>query len=411
MQSAQALAEALVDLREDLAKARQVGLRGRAVADAKRGASALAASEAARAFRGALPMHRPPVLAKACLWLPAAAWSGIARARRRLFLWGALRSSRLRLPVISVGNLTVGGTGKTPHVDWLAVQLGKRGYRAAVLTRGYGRDRPKDLRILAAGSSACPTECGDEPAMLARRFRRRAPKALVAVAADRAAAGRVLDRSGLVDCYVMDDGFQHLRLQRSLDIVLVDATRPFGNGHCLPLGTLREPVSALRHADMIILTRASLGDTPASLREFIRGVNPTAPIFRSRTVVTGLVPIRSTGRDDPSELEQVPVATFCGLGNPTAFQAQVRRAGFTVVADFTFPDHHRYSRRDVEDLARRASEAEAEGLLTSVKDAVNLAAAPELALPAYALQTEIEVRRGERLIEQVCERLWPASSG
>ena len=411
VQSAEALATALVDLTEDLAKARQVGLRGRAVADAKRGASALAASEAARAFWESLPMYSPTALAKACLWLPAAAWSGVASVRMRLFRRGALRSSRLRCPVISIGNLSVGGTGKTPMVEWLTAQLAKRGYRAAVLTRGYGRDRPKDLRILGAGSGASPDDCGDEPVMMARRFHRKAPKALIAVAAARAAAGRVLDRSGLVDCFVMDDGFQHLWLQRSLDIVLVDAMRPFGNGHCLPLGILREPVSALKHADIIMLTRAGAGDTLASLREFIRGVNPTAPIFRSRTVVTGLVPIGSDGRDAPSELGQVPVATFCGLGNPTAFQAQVRRAGFTVVADFTFPDHHRYSRRDVEDLVRRASEAEAEGLLTSVKDAVNLAAAPELALPAYALQTEIEVHRGERLMEQVCERLWPESSG
>ncbi len=395
------LPSVFADLAADTARREAVGQAGQSWARAQQGASARASAEAIRLYRSALPRRPPSIRALLALRLPSAIWGAIARLRRSLYGSGLLSSNRLSTPVVSVGNLTVGGTGKTPVVAWLVERLASAGHAAAVLTRGYGRSAAGLTHMLRAGEEADPRIVGDEPAILARRFAASAPRTLVAVGADRCANGRLVEKGGGIDFLVLDDGFQHMQLERSLNVVLLDGSQPFGNGYLLPLGRLREPPSSLKGADIVLVTRVDPELDYSRLHAAVREWNPHAPILHAETAVRGLVDLRSDTADTLDALAGKRVAAFCGIGNPLAFWMQTRKLGCEIVLRRAYRDHHRYTPRDLAHLRRAAGAAEAEAFLTTVKDSMNLGAALELELPAYALQIDLEIDRPEELLARV----------
>lgn len=266
-------------------------------------------------------------------------------------------SVTLPVPVLSVGNLTAGGTGKTPLVIDLVGRLEQMGRNPAVLSRGYkgGTVEPNDEE---------------------RLIRRRCPSVVCLADPDRARAGeKAIERFG-ADVLVLDDGFQHRRLARTLDVVVVDATCPFGHGHVLPRGLLREPPQGLRRADVIILTRCDQVSRAAleRLQGRLARLSPDATRLSSRHRVVGVKTLE--GREWNGSPEGKRAALFAGIGHPVAFLTTVREMGIEVVGTKWFPDHHRYSSGDVAALQRQGAFPPHELLLTTEKDAVKLVDLP-----------------------------------
>lgn len=395
-----ALARKLVELASDAPQRESIGGKGKERAESLRGASERTANQVATFYAAALTRQPPSALAALTLGPISLLWSFFGELRRSAHAKGLLTSRRLSLPVISVGNLTVGGTGKTPAVAWLVERLAERGLASAVLTRGYRRTSRDRVSLHSASSSADPSAMGDEPAMLSRHFVAAAPNTIFAISADRYRAGRAVESKNAIHFLVLDDGFQHLRLQRSLNIVLVDCSNPFGNGFCLPLGRLREPVESLRHADIALLTRALPGSTHARLCARIREINPGVRIFRSRMTTRGLIDLDTGDPADLGSLRGERVGVFCGIGNPSAFHRQVSETGAEIVFTRDFKDHYRYAQSDLDSLSEAVVAADASALVTTAKDAMNLCG---LTLPMrlYVLEIELTVDDPERLLELV----------
>jgi len=323
-------------------------------------------------------------------------YGGIVRARAALYKRGTFRRSRLDAPVISVGNITTGGTGKTPLVAWLAGVLAREGRKVCILTRGYGRQNASRMVIVSDGKEvqATPDEAGDEPFLLASKLK---GVAAVISNADRKTAGDLAIRQFAVDTFILDDGFQHLRLHRDLDIVTVDATNPWAGGFLLPFGRLREPPSSLRRAGCIILTRTEQVENSEAILKVIADVSDERPVFVSRMQVS-----RFSAAMDASSIKspQNPVAAFCAVGNPQAFFKQLQNEGCELVLKRSFPDHHRYKEREVRMLVEEARLGGARSLVTTEKDAVKLNAF-KFDLPCYVLEIEIAITQEQELLQMI----------
>jgi len=314
---------------------------------------------------------------------------------------GLLKIRRLNRPVVSVGNLTVGGTGKTPLVAFLAEMLLRRGWNPSILTRGYGRRGAKLIAVAPKPERAAnPREVGDEPAWLAKAL----PEVPLVVCADRYKAGLVAEESFNVNVHLLDDGFQHLSLARDIDVVLVDITQEFSNRALLPAGPLREPRSALARAQVIVLTRAELNDASSREREVAR-INPKAKVFHSTTRLLGLVSVESGAACALQSLERKSVFAFCGLGNPEAFFASLRAREFNLMGQAIFPDHHVYSAAELNRLSSRASASRAVALLTTEKDALNFPPTWSAELPVLATVVKAEVREHDAFEQVLCDNL------
>jgi tetraacyldisaccharide 4'-kinase len=302
-----------------------------------------------------------------------------------------------------VGNLSVGGTGKTPLVVLIAKALLAGGHRPCILTRGYGRLGRKRIVVLEPGLGrvADPSEVGDEPAVLARDL----PNVPIIVSADRLLAGTIAEQRFQATVHVLDDGFQHLALFRDLDIVLLDITHRFYDLALLPAGRWREPFSALRRAHWVILTRTELGDA-GEWQARVHAMNPRVRIFRCSTKFAGLVDAR-TGLSEPAEkLLRKKVAAFCGIGNPAAFFADLRGWGFWVVGGSIFPDHHLYRRHELDKLFVRWQSEGVEAVLTTQKDVMNLPPDLNAQWPLFAccIQPQIDERiEFERALQTAVE--------
>jgi tetraacyldisaccharide 4'-kinase len=290
---------------------------------------------------------------------------------------GIFRMRKLPGTVISVGNLTVGGTGKTPMVLWIAERLAAEGKSTAILTRGY--------RGAPSGDARGEPQ-SDEVALLRERL---SGKVKIGVGADRYKNGEVLARHGS-EYFVLDDGFQHLRLSRDADIVLIDATDPFGGGMTLPAGRLREPISALRRADIVVITRSVQAPAPAI--EAMVQRHTKSPIFYAATKLENVlrVPQLAVGLP-PEDWPRARFLAFCGIGNPSAFFEDLRRWGFQVVGERSFPDHHVYDARETADLELAAANCGADALLCTEKDVWNLRHAPFTAMPVYCCRISLEL--------------------
>ncbi|HEX8773065.1 MAG TPA: tetraacyldisaccharide 4'-kinase [Pyrinomonadaceae bacterium] len=315
----------------------------------------------------------------------------VTRARLALYDGGWLRVQRVDVPVISVGNITAGGTGKTPLVEWLAraVALWER-KRVCILTRGYGRSNERERVVVSDGTRLLATarEGGDEPLLLAESL---LGVAAVVSDADRVSAARWAIKNLGSEVFILDDGFQHLRIARDLNIVTVDGTDPFGGGRLLPRGRLREPVRGLKRADLIVVTRAEQAVEIDRLQIELERLSGGRPVLFSRARTRAVRALADTGaseRVSAGSLPQ-PFAAFCAIGNPGAFFAHLRGDGHTLTYTRAFPDHHVYTQADAASLARDAKDAGAELLLTTAKDAVKLRSL-RFDLPCYVLEIELE---------------------
>jgi tetraacyldisaccharide 4'-kinase len=335
----------------------------------------------------------------ATLILPplSAIYSVVTRARMSGYRRGWFSVSKLSAPVISVGNITTGGTGKTPLVEWVCIAVAREtGKKACVLTRGYGRANPQSQVVVSDGNQllASEQEAGDEPYLLARN--------LIGIAAvvsnpDRLAAGEWAIKNLGSQVFVLDDGFQHVSLARDLDIVTIDATNPWGGGNLLPYGRLREPRAGLSRADCIVVTRSEQVEDTVSLNESVQRFAGAIPVFTSRMVTSGIHRLNGESVNNES-LRAQPLAAFCGVGNPESFFNQLRQEGYTPVFTRAFADHHNYSQSDLNRLTKEAKVNGARGLITTAKDAIKLASL-ELELPCYVLEIKISIDDDARLVK------------
>jgi tetraacyldisaccharide 4'-kinase len=313
--------------------------------------------------------------------LPASWFYGLAvRLRNAAYTSGWVRSTRADAAVFSVGNLTAGGTGKTPFVEYLAGFLRERGWLVAVLSRGYG---------------------GDEALLLEENL----PDVPHLQGPDRAALAAVAVEELESEVLVLDDGFQHRRLARDLDVVLLDATCPWGFGHLLPRGLLREPASGLRRADAVVLTRCDQA-TPADLEALRRRVAKLAQgVVVAETVHEPLALLQGSDASTSSQaLRGQAVAAVCGIGNPEAFRRTLAGLGANLVDFRVYPDHHAYTRPDVEELRDWArSLPEDSVVVTTQKDMVKLRLAELGGRPLFALRVGMAFRSGQNELEELLD--------
>lgn len=293
----------------------------------------------------------------------------VVLARIFLYKQGVLKRRKVPGAVISVGNITTGGTGKTPAVIMLARWAADNGFRVVVLSRGYGGKRRKNLLLVSDTENilSCAEEAGDEAFLIARRL----PGVPVLVSKQRHLAAMAAAARWSADLFILDDGFQHVQLERQADIVLLDAGMPFGNGRLLPLGPLREPISQLRRADALILTRSE-NDSGPDPRLSIKEDFPGLSVFRAAHIPEKVVFPRN-GEDRPIEfLAGKRVMAFAGIGRPEAFLKTLKSLGADVVDFLAFGDHHNYGSADIgriSDIARSRSVA---FIVTTEKDWVRI---------------------------------------
>jgi len=319
-------------------------------------------------------------------------YGAVTRTRLSLYRRGTFVTTKLDRPVISVGNITTGGTGKTPLVEWVAKMLAGKGKRPCILTRGYGRKDPHVQVIVSDGYGvlASPMEAGDEPYLLATNL---AGLAAVISSADRIAAGQEAINDFGSDCFVLDDGFQHLRLARDLNIVTIDATNPWGGGSLLPHGRLRESREGLSRADCVVITRCDQVRSLDTLRSEIVKFAGNRPIFHSHMRTSRV----SSLKNGPGALSSpARLAAFCAIGNPSAFFEHLRRSGYELVLHKSFPDHHVFSQEEIDSLIKAAKEAGANSLITTAKDAVKLRTM-SFPIPCYVLEIEISIENADEL--------------
>ncbi len=303
--------------------------------------------------------------------------------RNRLFDLGWKRTHRSGVPVISIGNLTLGGTGKTPAVEHVARFYRELGLRVALLSRGYAghNGRNDEALLLEENLPDVPHLQGPDRVELARRAR-----------------GELHS-----DVLILDDGFQHRRLARDLDIVLIDATQPWGFNRLFPRGLLREPRKNLRRAHVVLLTRCDLvGDRELqALRAEIRGLAPELAVVDSVHRPTQLVScVQETA--PLASLRGQPVAAFCGLGNPQAFRRMLEDLGCRLTAFEIFPDHHRYSRADVDGLRRWARQLPADAqIVTSQKDLVKIRLPKLGGRPLWAVHIQLHITSGQEALDHM----------
>lgn len=305
--------------------------------------------------------------------------------RNSLFDRGVFASRALGAKTISVGNITVGGTGKTPLVAFAAETLFQSGEKVCILTRGYGRENPTERVVVTDGEKILTDakNAGDEPFELAEKL---VGKAIIIADANRVSAGIFAREKFGITAFVLDDAFQHRKVKRDLDIVCIDATKPFGNKKVLPSGILREPLENLKRTDAIVITRANLANEIENLKAEISKYS-NAPIFISHNKFSNFTEINHQPTLN-SQLSTLDSLAFCALGNPNNFFEQLRRENFNLTATETFPDHHFYSQKDIEKIEKKARETGAKILITTAKDAVKLKGL-KTDFPVFTAENEI----------------------
>ena len=352
------------------------------------------------------------------LWIFSVIFRGIVQMRLRLYRKRIFRERALGCLVISIGNLTVGGTGKTPVVEKFARALQSGGRRVAILSRGYKSKKPpffKRLmnrlgseqefvpRIVSNGKELLLDSrmAGDEPYMLANNLK----DVIVLVDADRVKSGvYAIEKMGC-DTLLLDDGLQYLRLKHRLDVVLVDRQAPFGNEHLLPRGTLREPPPNLRRASFIFITKCVPGVDNSDLVERIRKYNRTAEIVECTHSPQYLQHVFNGEQLPLSYLKGRHIGALSAIARPDSFEDGLRKLGAKIELSRHFADHHRFSEKDIAGFIRRCMNRDLDAILTTEKDCVRFPKLKDLELPIYFLRVEIEILSGHESWQQCVDRI------
>ena len=337
-------------------------------------------------------------------------YGAIVWLRMFFFRVGVLRRWPLGVQVISVGNVTAGGTGKTPVVEIFARELTREGRKVAILSRGYRRKEKPFLQRLFSEKIEPPLVVsdgrrvlldsetgGDEPYMLATNL----PGVVVLVDRNRVKSGRYAIRRFNCDTLILDDGFQYQRLKHSHDVVLVDKMNPFGNGNMLPRGVLRENAKNIRRADFIFITKSD--GNSAALRERIRRLNHHAEIIECRHAPKRLKNVYGKTNRDLGWLAGKKVLALSGIAVPQSFENFLRGYGAELVECVRYADHHRYATQEVINVVNHAADLGCDALITTEKDAVRFPKLSTVAVPVYYLRIEIEILRGaDNFHDAVC---------
>jgi tetraacyldisaccharide 4'-kinase len=337
-------------------------------------------------------------LTRGLLTLASHGYGVVVAARNAAYDAGVLPVHRLACRVICVGNLTAGGTGKTPTVLALAQALVRAGATPCIVLRGYAGTRAEPS-VVSDGRTVLLDwrQAGDEAVLLATRL----PRVPVLVGADRVGAGRLALRRFGPDAILLDDGFQHRRLHRDVDLVLLDAADPFGGGRLLPRGRLREPLGALRRAHGVLVTHADRVADCAPLGEAIRRLSGGVPDAWARHRAVCLVDVERGAEERLETLEGRKVLAVCGIGRPASFLDTLHGLGAQLVGAKAFPDHHAFREEDRRAVADAASMAGAEWILTTEKDAVRLTGQGGFGRPTFALRIALDVIRGADALERL----------
>lgn len=352
------------------------------------------------------------------LWMLSGLFRGLVQLRLKLYRKRVLRDRALGCLVISIGNLTVGGTGKTPVVEKFARALQSGGRRVAILSRGYKSKKPPLLkrfinrlgpkqefvpRIVSDGHSLLLDSrlAGDEPYMLANNLR----DVIVLVDRDRVKSGiYAIEKMGC-DTLLLDDGLQYVRLKHRLDVVLVDSQAPFGNEYMLPRGTLREPPRNLRRASFIFVTKCVPGADNSALIERIRRYNRTAQIVECTHSPRYLENVFTGERQPLAYLSGRYVGAISAIAQPESFEGGLRKLGAKIELTRHFADHHRFSEKDIAGFIRRCVNRDLDAIITTEKDCVRFPKLKDLELPVYFLRVEIEILTGHANWEECVERI------
>ena len=326
-------------------------------------------------------------------------YSAIVFIRNYCYNVGVFKQKKLPCVVISIGNIVVGGTGKTPTVAAIAKLMQRTGSNVAVLLRGYKRQSAEKMLIVSDGKNRLCSreECGDEAYMLTHQL----SDIAIIIGKRRYLTGETAIDQFDCNVVILDDGFQHRQLARDLDILTIDATLPYGLGSLLPIGTLREPVSSIKRADIIILTRTDVtGIDIEQLKTELNQFAPTTPILESIHKPTSLYQLNRT--DDTStiplnNLSGKRLLAVCGIGNPKAFAATLERHNPDKVELLAFPDHHVYTESDLQTIEHEMKRCEAEWIVTTQKDEQKLASL-NTDLPIFVLAIELVITEGEKVL-------------
>jgi len=404
------LGAVLLGLLENPQRAATLGENAGKAAETQRGAALRLAAQAAQLYGAATPCEPVPAWRRVLLGPAAALWLLGSGARRAAYDRSVLPKSRLPRFTLCVGNLTAGGSGKTPTVLRLVEALARRGRNSGVLTRGYRRRSSEQFLVARPGDCPDAARLGDEAALFRRRFDELSLEVAVGVGADRRRSGEELLKIAEAGLFVLDDGFQHLRLERDFDLLLIDVTRPLELDEMLPLGRLRESLAGLARASAFLLTRVKPGQSYARLERLLKRSNPDAPIYRGSIQPTLVIDASSEKQLDLASLQGRRIVAFSGVGAPGSFRRTVEQALGQPVAELRFRDHQRYAPEDWHRIAKLARENDADTLITTEKDLENLnAAVPgeqrSGAPPLYALRIEMRIEDETDLLDLIEQRI------
>jgi len=309
------------------------------------------------------------LLGEAFLALLSLLYNAIIRLRNTCYWFHIFTRRELPCPVISVGNITLGGTGKTPAVIQIAGLMHAKKRHPVVISRGYGRKDETEFMVVSNGRSILvdARTGGDEPLLIALKL----PGVPVVVGRNRFRAGLEAIRQFAPDIAVLDDGFQHIQLRRTLDLVLVDARDPFGNGRLFPAGILREPIGSLKRAHAVLITNSGTAGDVKALKDAIKR-NTNARIFTSHPAPLDLMDCSSSETKPLSALNGSKVLAFSGIARPGSFTSLLRSLGAIIAGECTYPDHHEFTRSDLAEIFRKAADEKVTMIVTTEKDAIRL---------------------------------------
>ncbi|MDH4222657.1 MAG: tetraacyldisaccharide 4'-kinase [candidate division Zixibacteria bacterium] len=318
--------------------------------------------------------------------------------RKTLYRLGLIRVKTLKTKVISVGNITSGGSGKTPFVLYLAKKLQEKRINFAILTRGYGRGKKATREIRKIESPDIKwEEVGDEPLLLSNHL----PEIPVIIDKNRYISGKIAQDKYRADLVILDDGFQHWRLKRDLNILMIDSTFNLKEERILPAGRLREPLSSLKRAQVFILTRVDQSEHLDNIKMTLRSLNPQAPVVESVLKVTFAINWKDKTEIEPSYLSGKMGIAFCGIGNPYSFVNTLRGLGIEILNSFFFLDHYIYTRKDLFSLEEKCMELGADFLVTTEKDSIRLPENTGLKILILVIKVELKIISGEKELWQV----------